>query len=319
MASQNEIRQNITNQIVEALKSGDVPPWRRPWKLDDNAGSATNIVSRKRYRGVNPLLLEMASMRHGLQSKWWATFNQWKQLGGKVKRRPDHVPQGQWGTQIVWWSPITKKDTDQDGNETEDRFFVLKCYCVFNLDQVDGPFDHLRVGGTASTTPAPQVPYQRAEDAIGATQASIQYGGSRAFYSPSDDIIRMPHRELFTEIEEYYQTASHELCHWTGHPSRLNRLVKNAHFGDTAYACEELVAELGGCFLARELGVPNSQDLGNNVAYLQNWIEAMKGDPSFIFTASGQASKAADHILSFSEPADASEAPEPEGVLVGSS
>jgi antirestriction protein ArdC len=68
----------------------------------------------------------------------------------------------------------------------------------------------------------------------------------------------------------------------------------------------ELVAEIGACYLARELGVPASENLGNHVAYLANWLKAMKSDPRFIFVASAQASKAADFLLGFSR--------KPEGV-----
>jgi hypothetical protein len=31
LPSQTEIRQQITNQIIRALKSGKLPPWRKPW------------------------------------------------------------------------------------------------------------------------------------------------------------------------------------------------------------------------------------------------------------------------------------------------
>ena len=147
MASQQQLRESITDQIIAALESGGVPPWRRPWRVGPNAGSPANVVSRKAYRGINPLLLELASARHGLTSKWWATFNQWKQLGGKVMPRPSHVPSGRWGTQIVFWSPITKTVKDHDGEEEEDRFFVMRTYTVFNVDQVEGDhLDHLRAG-----------------------------------------------------------------------------------------------------------------------------------------------------------------------------
>ena len=74
MPSQNEIRQRITSTIVEALKSGGLPPWRRPWAADPNAGFPANVVSKKKYRGINPLLLEIAAMQHGLKGKWWATY-----------------------------------------------------------------------------------------------------------------------------------------------------------------------------------------------------------------------------------------------------
>ena len=66
MANQQQLRQKITAQIVAALESGDVPPWRRPWRVGPNAGSPANIVSRKPYRGINPILLDLASARHNL-------------------------------------------------------------------------------------------------------------------------------------------------------------------------------------------------------------------------------------------------------------
>jgi len=50
----------------------------------------------------NPLILEIASQRHGFTSSIWATFNQWKQAGGSVKKRPDNVKPGKWGTSICY-------------------------------------------------------------------------------------------------------------------------------------------------------------------------------------------------------------------------
>ena len=91
MSSQNEIRQSITDQIVAALQSNALPPWRKPWRCDEIAGHPCNAVSRKKYWGVNPILLEIAAARHGFQSKWWATFRQWSDLGGQVKHRPADV------------------------------------------------------------------------------------------------------------------------------------------------------------------------------------------------------------------------------------
>src|SRR3954469_12125766 len=140
MASQQQVRETVTNQIVAALESGNTPPWRRPWRVGPNAGSPANVVSRKSYRGINPLLLELSSARHNLTSKWWATFNQWKQLGGKVMPRPSHVPSGRRGTTIVFWSPVTKSRQDEDGDEKADRCFVMRSYTVFCIDQVEG--DH---------------------------------------------------------------------------------------------------------------------------------------------------------------------------------
>jgi antirestriction protein ArdC len=83
------------------------------------------------------------------------------------------------------------------------------------------------------------------------------------------------------------------------------------------YAMGELVAEIGACYLARELGVPASENLSNHVAYLGHWLKAMKDDPKFIFQASALASRAADYLLSFSRPTKAEPEKEPEAVLVG--
>ena len=63
MPNQNDIRQAITNQIIEALESGNVPPWRRPWRLGKNAGAPANVVSKRSYRGSNPILLDLATPR----------------------------------------------------------------------------------------------------------------------------------------------------------------------------------------------------------------------------------------------------------------
>lgn len=314
MASQQQIRQSITEQIVAALESGDTPPWRRPWRVGPNAGFPANVVSRKPYRGINPILLEMAAARHGLTSKWWATFNQWKQLGGKVMPRPSHVPSGRWGTTIVFWSPITKARPDEVGDEKADRFFIMRSYTVFCIDQVEGEhLDHLRAGHGEIDTTGPVIDYEPAEAAIAATGIDIRHGGTRAFYSPSEDFVQVPPKASFTEPDEYYETVFHELVHASEHPSRLDWSRKES---ENTYAMGELVAEIGACYVARELGVPASDNLANHVAYLANWLKAMRSDPRFIFTASAQASKAADYLLSFGRSQEAA-ADEPEAALAG--
>jgi antirestriction protein ArdC len=311
MPSQSDIRQAITNQIIAALESGSVPPWRRPWRLGKNAGAPANVISKRSYQGLNPILLDLASQTHGFSSRWWGTFNQWKSLGGRVMARPSHVQPGKWGCQICFWSPITRTVRTEEGEEEEDKFFVLRLYTVFNVDQVEGDhLDHLRAGQT-DTGETAVIDYQPAEEAVAATDADIRFGGGKAFYSPSGDYIQVPPRVTFESINEFYATVLHELCHWSEHPTRLNWSRKEK---ENTYQLGELVAEIGSCYLCRELGVPASDDLTNHVAYLKSWLRAMKSDPRFIFTASAQASKAADYILSFSRKPE--DVPEPESELV---
>ncbi len=223
MPSQTEIRQRITNQIIEALKSGSLPPWRQPWASHPNSGSPTNVASKRRYRGVNPMLLQIAAQKHGFKSKWWATYSQWKAFGGKVKHRPADVEPGEWGTPVIFWKPVEKTETDPDTGEEETRTFgFLKQYHLFNLDQVEGSaLDHLRV--TDTVVKHDFIDFEPAEEAIIATGADIRYGGDRAFYRPpiideKGDFIQLPHKHTFAAPKEFYATVLHELMHWSGFP-----------------------------------------------------------------------------------------------------
>jgi len=300
MPSQNDIRQNVTTQLLEALESG-VTPWRRPWASDKNAGQSANVVSGKPYRGVNPLLLDMAMMKHNLQSRYWGTFQQWKQLGATVKPRPVGVAPGKWGTQIVFTAPVSKKS--KDGDETDERFWILKTYTVFNVDQTVGEsVDRFRVGIDAPEDETNLPSYGDADELIENTGADIRFGGGRAFYSVAD-FIQMPYKHQF-EHNAYYETIFHELTHWSEPRLEWDR----AKHG---YAMGELIAELSSVYVCSELGIPVSDSLGNHASYLRHWIEQMKGDSRFIFSATSQASKSADFLLAFRSQSAIAEEREP--------
>jgi antirestriction protein ArdC len=145
--------------------------------------------------------------------------------------------------------------------------------------------------------------------AIAATGANIRFGGGKAFYSPSGDYIQVPPKATFESLDEYYGTCLHELCHWS--EPRLNWSRKEK---ENTYQLGELVAEISSCYACRELGVPASDDLSNHIAYVKNWLQAMRNDPRFIFMASAQASKATDFILNFSRKPE--EVPVPNDELV---
>jgi antirestriction protein ArdC len=306
MSSQRDLREKITTQIIAALESGGIPPWRRGWACQ-GGGLPTNLVSKRRYSGVNVLLLQMAAARHGFSSNHWATFNQFKALGGAVKRRPDDVQPGNWGTTIVFFKPVKKAEIDPDtGKGVEVGFPILRSYTVFNLDQADGAkLDRFRI--EALPPLGDFMDYEPAERAIEATGADIRHGGDRAFYhrpvEGDGDYVRLPDKRQFEVEKEYYATALHELAHWS-----------EARLGWTgSYALGELRAEIAASFLLAELGVPQSDDLTNHQAYVADWLKALQGDPRYIFTASTAASKASDFLLSFSRPIEAE--PESEEAL----
>ncbi|MEZ5943953.1 MAG: ArdC-like ssDNA-binding domain-containing protein [Planctomycetaceae bacterium] len=289
--STKQIQEEITNKIVESLKQGTIP-WRKPWSTSPNCGAPTNIVSGKAYRGINPLLLELHRQEHEFSAKWYATFNQWRDLGASVMKRPDHVPPGEWGCPIIYYSPIRKTQADPTtGEEVEIEFAMLKQYTVFSAEQVELP-DHLQhlANVKTPTSNIEFVDYEAAELAIAATQADIRYGGDRCFYNRNTDHIQMVPKHRFEHVKEFYSTCLHELAHWS---EKRCDWIGN-------FAEGELRAEIAAAFMCSELQIPQSDDLSNTQAYLASWLKSLKNDPRFIFKASTTASKAADYVLSFS-------------------
>ncbi len=290
MPSQKQIREEITARIVAAIEQGTMP-WRRPWRISPNAGRPMNVFSRRCYTGVNPILLQIASMQHGFQSRWWATYQRWQQIHCRVMKRPDHVEPGQWGTTIVFYKPVTKTVIDaQTGEEQEERFGVLRTYTVFNADQVAGA-EAFRVTEEPATSNI-EPDFTPAAELIEATGADIKHGGERAFYAPAGDYIQMPYRERFVSSGAYYETLLHEICHWSEPRQHLDRQ-------QLGYAMCELIAEIASCFISSEIAIPHGEELENHAAYVQSWLDQMRGDPSYIFRASRMASATCDYLLSF--------------------
>ena len=107
MPSQSEIQHEITARIIDGLRNG-VVPWKRTWRNDPNCGSPANALTRRPYSGINPILLDLVGMSRGYSSRWWATYEQWKTLGANVRKRPDDVKPGQWGTNIVFYRQVER-------------------------------------------------------------------------------------------------------------------------------------------------------------------------------------------------------------------
>ena len=242
-------------------------------------------------------------MRHGFQSRWWATFPGWKSLGCNIRKRPPDVEEGHWGCRVVFWKPLTKKVVDSDtGDEEDEQFFVLRTYTLFCADQAAGEAAEQCQVHEEAGQPLAEPDFQPAEELIAATKADIRHGGERAFYDLTADYIRLPHRERFATLGTYYETALHELSHWSEPRQHLDR-------PQLGYAMCELVAEMASCFVASEIGVPQGEALENHAAYVKSWLEGMKGDRTFIFRAAKLANKTCDFLLAF--------APKPVAEAVG--
>lgn len=297
--SQNEIRQHITDEIVKALETGGVPPWRMGWTVHNNGrGLPANVASKRAYSGVNIWLLRLHAHRHGLRSRWYGSFQQWKALGCSVKPRPAGVEPGRWGASVVLFKPIRKKETDKKtGEEVEVEFPLLRTFNgLFSADQVHGA-ERWQV--TDEPASGGFVDFERAEEAIRATGADVRHGYDKAFYVPWGDWIGMPNKGRFVSEVEYYSTLFHEAAHWS--EKRVG--------WEGERALSELRAEIASAYILTELGVPQSDDLSNVTSYVDSWLKALRGDVSYIFKASSAASRAADHVLSFSRAEETAEEP----------
>ncbi|KFG89884.1 Antirepressor [Sphingobium herbicidovorans NBRC 16415] len=226
----------VTDRIVAQIEEG-ILPWVGPWDDGKAAlGLPRNAGTGRRYSGINVLILWHRLFEQGYGSQRWLTYRQAQALGGNVRK-------GEQGTTVCYADRFTPKDGENipigpDGEPR--RIAFLKRFTVFNLDQCDGLED---MASSPVTTWNKALIIPRAQMLIEATGADIRVGGGED-YAPQDDYIHVPRPEHFHEPINWFRTALHELGHWTGHRSRLDRLPDSG-FGSPAYAREELVALSG--------------------------------------------------------------------------
>lgn len=263
------IAQTITDNVIKALESG-VPPWVKPWH-SSGIDAPYNPVSKRYYNGINFIQL---SMMPGSTHNW-VTYKQAQSVGAQVRK-------GSVGVPVIYFSPLEVRDQVTDEVK---KIPMLKTYTVFNADQVDG------LELPAPTERNMNETIQSCEEFIKAQRARIQFGGNRAFYVPSMDYIQLPALDQFKSSADYYATALHELSHWTGHESRLDRKISNK-FGNEAYAFEELVAELGSAMLCAHNKIDGQLQ---HASYIADWLKVLNDDPKNILKAGALAQKILDY------------------------
>lgn len=283
MATQSKARKDvyaiITEKIMEKLEQGTVP-WRKPWA---DTGIPTNLVSKRPYRGINLMLLAMAGYEYNV----FLTSKQLKDIGGSIK--PDEKPH------LVVYYNYSDKEQEPDEVDTEPKKrAILRYYTVFNITQCENIPENLIP--TFSRVIKPIVACEKIVEGM-PQKPKLQHKEQRAYYDPLKDYVNMPKIQCFDTSDAYYSTLFHELVHSTGHHSRLNRqgLIEMSEFGAEAYSQEELVAEIGSCFLQSHVGI--QEEFEQSAAYIQGWLGKLKNDRRFIFTASTAAQKAVDYIL----------------------
>ncbi len=268
----------VTERVLNKIEQGIIP-WKQPWA---NMQLPCNYVNRNQYRGINLFLLNTA----GYASPHWLTFKQCRDCGGQVKK-------GERSTPIVYFTMIDKTDnTDNTDSTKKEQVPVLRYYSVFNVEQTT------LTDTTKISEPAH--PIEKCEQIVKEMPSAprISHGGSKAYYSHQEDLIKLPAPIRFGTVERYYEVLWHEAVHATGHSSRLNRpgITEHNSFGSTEYGYEELIAEFGAAYLCGHCGIDRSTT-DSSAGYIQNWMQTIKADKKILIRAASAAQKAVDYIL----------------------
>lgn len=288
----NEYVQEVAGRIIEQLKQGTAA-WQKPWKPGE-LQLPYNAATGKEYRGMNTLWLHM----QGYGDPRWMTYKQAEAAGAQVRK-------GSKGTRVIYWKfydELPMKDgegkpvLDGEGKPMMTRVELERprsfSAVVFNAEQVDGlPTLEVRAEG-----PEPER-HARAEAILANSGAKISHvEGNSAYYMPGNDSITLPMRQQFTSSDAFYATALHELGHWTGHASRLDRDLSHP-FGSEGYAREELRAEIASLMLGERLEI--GHDPGQHAAYVGSWIKVLEDDPREIFRAASDAERIRSYVMGF--------------------
>lgn len=281
--------QQITDRIIAELEAGRVP-WVQPWGTAHAAvGMPHNAVSNRQYSGINILTLWNAVVERGFRTHAFLTFRQAIALGGSVRH-------GERGIGVIYTRRLVPREerrrADVEGREPSGGIPFLKWFTVFSVDQCDGLPAHI-------AEPPPPIPegliLPQVEELITATGVDFRVGGPSAYYSPSHDYVQVPRPDAFHDPINWHRTACHELTHWSGGRTRLDR-DQTGFFGSTSYGKEELVAEMGAAFVCAALGITPTV---RHADYIGSWLEIIREDSRAILRAASAASKAADYLLAF--------------------
>lgn len=279
-----DLFQEVTDQMVQAIEEGTAP-WQRSWQ--GFFGWPKNATTGKPYHGINVLLLASA----GYQDPRWCSYEQ-------AKKNDWQVRGGQKSSRIYFYKPMQKPSEELDPATMLPKYKtvpVFRSYPVFNLSQMDGA-PKLETGIDHKVV-LDDVTEQTILEIVEATGVEIEHGHAKAAYLPVPDKIIMPDKATFESDADYYAALLHELGHWSGHESRLNRTFSFDKTSD-AYAREEMRAEMASAMLSMQLGIPAG--IANHEGYVGAYLKMLRDDKKEVFRAAKDAETISRFILRYS-------------------
>jgi len=286
----------LSDKLVAEIKEGD-SLFQKPIKENGMPAFVTpiNPITGKGYSAMNALILGM--QRH--DDPRWLSADAARYAGTWVKK-------DEKGTHIEF----PKKSDIQairtaDGQRIKDEAGVTQTRTVefekpqqghaslFNgsqLKDIEPLEEFLAKQGEGQTLS----PLERAAKLIEDSKAVIIHGGQEAYYDKVRDAIFMPEPEQFENETKYYQAAIHQLAHWTGHESRLNRPMEGK-FASMDYAREEMRAAIAAILIGGELKI--GHHFGQQASYMNSFAKILKDEPFEIAKASRDAQKISNLLL----------------------
>lgn len=274
----DKVIQPIVDKMVqELMEYKQTGKYRRPFKIS----MPYNVETMREYSGGYNIISTMFAMK---PTPVWGTFLQWKKLG--------YYPQSNTGV-AIFSPPLGKTEVDQETGETVSSYRPPRAYYVFNACDVRDADDNQYPVDIINKDD------RNVSCDIWFNQFSVVQEikeDDQAFYRPSTNDIHMPPFETFIDSANYYSTLAHELIHWTGGETQLNRDTIAHRQSKESRAKEELIAEFGTALLCAKIGIPLDDIRTDHMEYLSSWADAIHRDESVIKDAIHEALRAVDYL-----------------------
>ena len=175
-----KIKQMIVDEILSNIDKE--LPWQTPWR-----GQAQNYLYGTIYRGVNQIMLSVIASKQGWRNQWVTRKQAWS-VGNNIRQGEKY-------------SPLIKYIFVPDEDEGGMKYLGAKFFQMYSIDQLrDVPEQAIN----NQVIQEPEVILANSP-----VQVSVNFGGNKAYYSPSKDTIQLPKFQDFISSEHYYSTNFH--------------------------------------------------------------------------------------------------------------
>ena len=286
-----QIVKDVTAWLLNELKKGQ-PPWVHSWtglsvrmggRIYPITGWSSNIRSPRQYYGTFNhyfLKLQRQNRSDSFTSNFWITPAAIKELEiGKPEDDPYRM--------------VISFSSDTHGSPVVFRE-------IYHVEQVKDceksiGFSFVEFPDRKLNYTSPKRAYENLKENCG---LEVVHGQPLAAFNGRNDRVYMPSVGQFIDKwgddegeSHYWATMWHEVVHWTGHSTRLDR-----HTRSTEYAFEELVAESGAAYLCANFGIEGKLQ---HAQYIDYWLRYFgdEGNKS-LFNALAKAQESVKWILS---------------------